>query len=69
MFSSTVTFIIWLSTKISSVYLVSEVDVFKHLRFCDDFSHLVTTRFLATAKLCLSVTLMEYMFEMIQISS
>ena len=35
-----------------SVDPVCEVDVFKHLRFCDDFSHLVTTRFLATAKLC-----------------
>ena len=35
-----------------SFYLVCEVDVFKHLRFCDDFSHLVTTRFLAIAKLC-----------------
>ena len=35
-----------------SVYLVSEVDVFKHLRFCDDFSHLVTICFLANAKLC-----------------
>ena len=56
MFSSNVKFIIWLSTKISSVYLVCEVDVFKHLRFCDDFSHLVTTCFLATAKLSLSVS-------------
>ena len=30
---------------------VCGVDVFKHPRFCDDFSHLVTRHFLATANL------------------
>ena len=29
-----------------------EVDVLKHHRFCDEFSHLVYKRFVASASLC-----------------
>ena len=65
MYSSTVTIIIWLSTKISYSLSSVEVDVFKHLRFCNDFSHLVTTRFLATAGVSCSLMSMQYMLEMI----
>ena len=41
-----------------------EVDVFDHLRFCDEFSHLVTLRFVANSSLPWSHISMKLMFEM-----
>ena len=43
-----------------------EVDVFEHPRFCNEFSHLVNSRFLDTETLRGSLTSMEWMFEMIE---
>ena len=42
-----------------------EVDVFEHPRFCDEFSHIVTLRFVANSTLCWIHISMERMFEMI----
>ena len=39
--------------------IVSEVDVFEHPRFCDEFSHLVDEGFYATWCLCRVLNLME----------
>ena len=43
--------------------IASEVDVFEHPRFCDEFSHLVNRSFDATASVLWSHTLIEYMFQ------
>ena len=40
-----------------------EVDVFEHPRFCDEFSHLMTLRFVANSTLCWINISMEWMFE------
>ena len=40
-----------------------EVDVFKHPRFCDEFSHLVTLRFVANSTLCWIHISMEWMLK------
>ena len=41
---------------------MSEVDVFEYPRFCDDFSHLMNRRFLASASLYLSLTFIQLIF-------
>ena len=46
-----------------------EVDVFKHPRFCDEFSQVVNSRFPLTETLCRSLFSMEEVFETIQMSS
>ena len=43
-----------------------EVDISEHPRFYDEFSHLVTLRFVANSTLCWIHISMEWMFEMIQ---
>ena len=45
--SRNVTLIIYSQITFLSVIQVFEVDVFKHPRFCDEFSHVVNRRFLA----------------------
>ena len=46
--SRNVTLIILLLDKISVFIQVFEVDVFEHHRFCDEFSHVLNRRFLAS---------------------
>ena len=48
--------------------IASEVDVFEHPRFCDEFSHLVDRGFDATASVLWSHTLIEYMFQTLYMS-
>ena len=43
-----------------------EVDVFEHHRFCDEFSHLVKRRFVATLTLWWSLNSIEYKFKMFE---
>ena len=63
--SRNVTLIILLLDKISVFIQVFEVDVFEHPRFCDEFSHVLNRRFLASVSfrgILTSIQLLLLMF-------